>query len=384
MLALHGCIVGMDATYRTTQWGLPFFVLVVINAQNHGYPAAYFWVSSETTAAIAEALVYIKSMVHAWQPSVFIVDHSTAEFGAIELVFPWVFIILCDFHIKKAWQAWLKTECPTNKEYVYTLLKNIADSKTLKMKEAAMSAWNAFQGTSASQATITWFKNQYAGCLKHWCKADRAEIFTRGFNVNNHNEAQNRSLKLYLKDRSDYKVASMVRMLFQEITPQADLKHAILQSKELEVTFKKPVDPALIPEAKMFPRVVYNALEERLKKSKQVAKFKVEVVLAAQVYKICTDGGCYTTNLLEGTCDCPDFKQRRLICKHLFRGLAVCGKGITTLPDTLLKAPHMTFDHASSLNVSYDTPYAKLGGQGASPSVREHRVVGHAVQCHIQ
>ena len=39
MLALHGCIVGMDATYRTTQWGLPFFVLVVINAQNHGYPA---------------------------------------------------------------------------------------------------------------------------------------------------------------------------------------------------------------------------------------------------------------------------------------------------------------------------------------------------------
>jgi len=49
MLARFGAVVGIDATYRVTMWGLPFFVLAVVNAQGEGFPAAFFWISEEAS-----------------------------------------------------------------------------------------------------------------------------------------------------------------------------------------------------------------------------------------------------------------------------------------------------------------------------------------------
>ena len=107
MLALFGKVVGIDATYRVTMWGLPFFVVVVVNAQGHAFPAAFFWISEETNEAIAEVLLYMRRMVPSWEPTLIIVDKSDAEIVAIQRVFPRCFIMLCDFHVKQAWQRWL-------------------------------------------------------------------------------------------------------------------------------------------------------------------------------------------------------------------------------------------------------------------------------------
>lgn len=105
MLVRFGQIVGMDATYKTVMWGLPFFILCVVNAQGQAYPAAYFWLSSETKEGIAEVLVCLKSMVPEWAPQIFMVDKSSAEIGAIEMVFPPpdTHTSLCDFHVKQSW-----------------------------------------------------------------------------------------------------------------------------------------------------------------------------------------------------------------------------------------------------------------------------------------
>ena len=42
MLGRHGHTTFMDATYRVVLYGVPFFILVVVNAQGHAYPAAFF------------------------------------------------------------------------------------------------------------------------------------------------------------------------------------------------------------------------------------------------------------------------------------------------------------------------------------------------------
>ena len=57
MLQRYGStIVGMDATYKTSQYGFPMFLLNVVTNHGRGHPVALFFVQEETGEAIAAAL----------------------------------------------------------------------------------------------------------------------------------------------------------------------------------------------------------------------------------------------------------------------------------------------------------------------------------------
>jgi hypothetical protein len=57
MLLKYGqCAVGMDATYKTSMWDIPMFVISVVTNHGKGYPVALFLVEHETADAITEAL----------------------------------------------------------------------------------------------------------------------------------------------------------------------------------------------------------------------------------------------------------------------------------------------------------------------------------------
>ena len=362
MLARFGSIVGIDATYRVDMWGLPLFVLVVVNAQNEGYPAAYFWISSETTEAIAEVMVHIKSLVPGWSAKVMIMDHSTAEINAIRRVFPYIFIILCDFHIKQAWQRWLT--CGNNqvgdkyaRRQAYTLLSNILEGDTMEKMQASLTEWEGYLLDKNNPDMARWWKNTYADCMKMWCHAYRANVFTRGINTNNHNESMNKALKAWLIQRSDWKIASIFIELQQVIQPVYDSKHAKSQAKELAVTFKTSYSPMLMQQEKLFPKKVLTQLNKRAKESKQILPSCVEVVKSAELYKFkASHGGgfSYSTDIKNGTCECLDFQHRHLICKHMFRALGMCDQNVKWLPDVLLKSPHMSFDMESLRGQSYN------------------------------
>jgi hypothetical protein len=51
-----GSVVMLDATYKTTMWNMPLFVLHVVDNHGHGQPVAFFFIQYETQDAIAEAL----------------------------------------------------------------------------------------------------------------------------------------------------------------------------------------------------------------------------------------------------------------------------------------------------------------------------------------
>ena len=360
LLAKFGEITGIDATYKVDMWGLPFFVLVVVNAQGKGYPAAFFWISSETTEAIAEALLHIKHMVPDWKPRVMIMDHSQAEIGAARWVFPGVFILLCDFHIKQAWQRWLScgehgVGDQNERRKAYTLLEAIANSTSLKAKNASIGEWEAYLLLRKNDDLTSWWKREYASCTQMWCRADRACIFTRGFNTNNHNEAINKAVKCYLRNRFDFKVASMVRELCEVIVPMYDIKHAESQATECGVTYKNKIDLTLRAFENVHPRNILKLLQSRNREAETIPTRYVAVMQPGKVYQfLATREACsYIASIVDGRCDCLDFKHRRLICKHLFRSLKESGKSVTSLPDHLLKAPHMVFDSGSAASKGY-------------------------------
>ena len=366
MLAVFGAITSIDATYKTSCWGLPFFILVVVDAQGKTYPAAFFWIASETTEAIAEVMVLIQHMVPAWKPEVMLMDKSDAEIGAIQQVLPQVFIILCDFHFKQAIQRWVT--CKSNavgtekdQEHVYKLIAAIADSTTIEKRDIALQAWNNHLNNPESHNAKmeSWWKNEHEPSMNMWCKALRQHVFNRGINTTNHNESCNAAVKTYLRDRLDFKIASMVQQLNTEIIAHYDDEHASTQAAELGAHWKAPeFDSFLEADLKHFSKKVMVQLQARLESSRKMGEASMQVLESGYVFKFTAPHRKMdiTTNLRKGTCECLDFCQRRLPCKHMFRALLSSGKGIRALPTSILCAPHLAIDRECLLEHSYVKP----------------------------
>jgi len=90
MLARYGSIVTvLDATYNTTAYGLPLFVVSV--PTNCGYvTAAVFLASDEKASTIEEGLRIISQWCPEWQTKAVMSDFSAAQIAAVEAVFPGV------------------------------------------------------------------------------------------------------------------------------------------------------------------------------------------------------------------------------------------------------------------------------------------------------
>ena len=76
----------LDATYRTTLYVVPLF-LVVTKTNVDYQPIGVFAMQDEMTSSIQEAISILKSWCPQWSPKVFFVDYCKEEIGAIENIF---------------------------------------------------------------------------------------------------------------------------------------------------------------------------------------------------------------------------------------------------------------------------------------------------------
>ena len=77
----------LDATHKTTRYGLPLFFIVVKANVNYQIIAS-FVVLEETEEAIKEAIAVVKSWNQSWQPKSWMVDCCAAEISAVSTIFP--------------------------------------------------------------------------------------------------------------------------------------------------------------------------------------------------------------------------------------------------------------------------------------------------------
>jgi len=77
----------LDATYKTSRYALPLFFVCVKTNVNYAVVASFF-VQSEDTQSIAEALSIIHQWNPDWCPLNWMVDFCEAEIHALESVFP--------------------------------------------------------------------------------------------------------------------------------------------------------------------------------------------------------------------------------------------------------------------------------------------------------
>jgi len=270
MLRRHGRITCMDATYKVVQWGLPLFLMVVVDEHGASIPAAYFMVSEESNTAIDEVLGYIKSFVPEWDPRVFMMDKSAAEMLAVRTRFPNAIIILCEFHVKQAWlRSLVSSKRGLKKEEqhrVYNYLNKILKANSQSMAQVQVQALCDFienyKGGKLDHIW-TWFADNWLPCLPQWCSAYWAHVFTQGFTTNNYTETLNKVLKSMLCLRADLRCDSMLRVLLDVFDRAIMQRHIRVNLKSTDPT-KSLVHPEQIsPEFSDRPPKVMQGLEAR-------------------------------------------------------------------------------------------------------------------------
>jgi hypothetical protein len=109
LMTMYGNAVSLlDATYKTTKYNIPFFMIVV--KTNVGYiPVAEFVTEDETSESIQEALQILQTWNPDWCPAYVMVDYSEAEINAVKANFQSAKVLLCAFHREQAWERWSKS-----------------------------------------------------------------------------------------------------------------------------------------------------------------------------------------------------------------------------------------------------------------------------------
>ena len=107
LLKKYGKMALLDATYKTSKYALPLFLLVVRTNGNY-MPVAEFIIERESQLCIQEGLELLKEWNPEWKPELFMLDYSEEEFQALEAVFPTSAKYLCSIHREQAWQRWIK------------------------------------------------------------------------------------------------------------------------------------------------------------------------------------------------------------------------------------------------------------------------------------
>ena len=126
----------LDSTFRTNQFGLPLYVAVAPNKSGVGIPLWYMLCSSKAGSnnekdALEMTLRLVFKRMGSIRPNAIVIDKSWLEFNAIKKVvesdaYCWSMVdgvrkqvrcqlLLCWFHVKKAWVDYLLPKVPAPK-----------------------------------------------------------------------------------------------------------------------------------------------------------------------------------------------------------------------------------------------------------------------------
>ncbi|KAK3240651.1 hypothetical protein CYMTET_49515 [Cymbomonas tetramitiformis] len=349
-------------------WGLSLYLLTVVTAQGKGYPVCFFLPSGETKEALVEVLLQVKKLVPTWEPRVMLCDKDDSELGAIATVFPRAVIVLCDFHVKQAWNRWLRASAhgvsKDDQKIVYRALCHISNAPSVAACHARIQAFETGELFEANPQLQRWWKSEWKPCVELWCQAYRVSCYTRGLKTNNHTEALNRTIKHMLAQRPDLRVDSLVLFMLEVVLVEFDSKYRRQQAMEnisiARVKEATKFEPELLLFLDRRPWRVQAQLNDRYVSSKQIppsyftklgpTTFVVKKSNRTLAYEldamVASSSPTYSVDYELGTCSCPDHVTSGYICKHLFGVLAHDGKTADDLPDTLKASAILTLDLA--------------------------------------
>ncbi|XP_021764019.1 protein FAR1-RELATED SEQUENCE 5-like [Chenopodium quinoa] len=106
ILRTYPYVIGMDSTYKTNRYGMPFFKIVGVTPTNQNFLVGYVFMRNECTANYRWVLQRLRDLIgFDKEPSVFLTDRELGLVAALREVFPGTSHLLCRWHINKDVEA---------------------------------------------------------------------------------------------------------------------------------------------------------------------------------------------------------------------------------------------------------------------------------------
>ncbi|XP_062614804.1 uncharacterized protein LOC134276580 [Saccostrea cucullata] len=352
LLKKYGELVLIDATYKTTKYALPLFLLVV--RTNVSYvPVAEFIVETERTENILEALQVIKSWNKFWEPRFFMMDYSHQEYQAIHELFPNASKYLCTFHVEQAWIRWCKQRennlSESDKDTLLDALRDMARAPSVPLFQKARDSLINLSVFTENEKVKTYLETRWLNIPERWCRAFWSEGFHICVTTNNGVEALNNSLKnFYAKLTSTGTLTSLIEIIVKDFIP--DLIRTYLHlNYQYTSQYKKYNDciPAFLQNK---PRSVVKHCLVRYASAGEYCSGDLENI-GQNMYKVKSqsrDTEHYNVHL--GTdetatkCSCQDFITSFLPCKHIFAVIRFTHHTWESLSPLYRQSPYLNLD----------------------------------------
>jgi hypothetical protein len=355
MLKLYGgTIVGMDATYKTTKWKFPLFLINVVTNHGHGYPVALFILQEETSVCIGEALRILRKWNPEWQPTYVMIDKSDAELNAISDVFDeHTTCLLCDFHRLQAWWRWLRVKdngVPADRaRYVFRDLSELAKLEDPVVYELMVEKFKS-RYYPELPSLKPYLDKEWLSCDDLWAQCYR-RFYHGSIDTNNYMESMNQKIKgKWLNKRVDNRMDSLLRVYCDKIAVGYDREYLHQNIKSLRfgaLTRLVPLDNWCSGR----PDNVVKELMQRRDSARnmrvlvqsvdcpELSKFwvsKSDLTILTMFHlaqktgttaattvsdfkeSLTRDMSMYHVDIIGGTCTCPDHLMNKLVCKHMF------------------------------------------------------------------
>ncbi|XP_046862045.1 uncharacterized protein LOC124455456 [Xenia sp. Carnegie-2017] len=309
----HGCYI------QNMQVRLATLLLCV--RSNVGYiVVAVFIPENEDTGSISEVLRILSRENPEWNPRNMMVDFSLAEISAIEECFPKTHVHVCDFHREKAWGEWLSKSSngvSMYKDEVLRHLRNIAQSENQATLDENIQALKKSRPWKESVQLQNYFLDFWGLYLEKWVRFFRDEHLRIAIYTNNGIERQNNWLKhSYLESRRNNSVSDLVDVIINHFLPDSYKKY---KEQNIRCTSSyRGYDDRVPKYLHDRPRGVVQHIISRIDSGIQISNIKKET---PKLFIVQGAECAYQVRLGSDeelpSCQCLDFRTKKLLCKHI-------------------------------------------------------------------
>ncbi|XP_063215902.1 uncharacterized protein LOC134527287 [Bacillus rossius redtenbacheri] len=307
-------VLMIDGTYKVNAEGYPLYCVLCEDGKGHGKPISYVFVRNETEVVLSKAFVKVLDLnPNMLNCKVMIMDKDRVEMNIVSKMLPQCKIILCSFHVLKAFKEKVASlDCTREKKaQVAACLKQLLYSST---EDSYNTNFQVLLNVAPSEFMqyyiINWDK-----CKELWVFAFRRKELTLGNNTNNRLESHNQKLKQYLKSSMHLPEAvkalcDFIRVLEVNFSQEA--------FKEMKTHINKNFSDNIHLQISSHCTVEATKLICR-----QLEKSKQEMIYANG--NVSFNGFSYCIGNNFTVCSCTFFSQYSLPCAHLLFARRACG-----------------------------------------------------------